>query len=65
MRRKEHSQNVRFSYSRTKTCSSKTMRKKIQQRTKSTVVGKARIMTYEDIVAAKRKREEKEAAREL
>ena len=38
--------------------------KKNRQRTKSTVVGKAKIMTFEDIAVAKRKREEKEAARE-
>lgn len=38
--------------------------KKSRQRTKSTVVGKAKIMTFEDIAVAKRKREEKEAARE-
>lgn len=37
--------------------------KKNRQHTKSTVVGKAKIMTFEDIVMAKRKREEKEAAR--
>jgi hypothetical protein len=30
--------------------------------TKSTVVGKARVMSYEDIVEAQRKREEKDAA---
>ncbi|KAJ6117902.1 hypothetical protein N7523_005755 [Penicillium sp. IBT 18751x] len=38
--------------------------KKSRQRTKLTVVGKAKIMTFEDITIAKRKREEKEAARE-
>jgi hypothetical protein len=37
---------------------------KIRNHTKSTVVGKAKIMTSEDIALAKRKREEKEAARE-
>jgi hypothetical protein len=38
--------------------------KQSRQRTRSTVVGKAKIMTFEDIAVAKRKREEKEAARE-
>lgn len=38
--------------------------KKSRQRTKSTVAGKAKVMTFEDIAVAKRKREEKEAARE-
>ena len=37
--------------------------KKIRQGVKSTVVGKAKVMKYEDIVEAKRKREEKESTR--
>ena len=36
---------------------------KIRQGVKSTVVGKAKVMKYEDIVEAKRKREEKESTR--
>ncbi|KAJ5751478.1 uncharacterized protein N7511_008443 [Penicillium nucicola] len=39
--------------------------KKIRQGVKSTVVGKAKVMKYEDIVEAKRKREEKESSRVL
>lgn len=39
--------------------------KKARQRIKSTVVGKAKIMMFEDIAIAKRKREEKEAVREV
>ncbi|KAJ6117814.1 hypothetical protein N7523_005565 [Penicillium sp. IBT 18751x] len=39
--------------------------KKIRQGVKSTVVGKAKVMKYEDIVEAKRKREEKKCTRAL
>lgn len=39
--------------------------KKIRQGVNSTVVGKAKVIKYEDIVEAKRKREEKECTRVL